>query len=866
MKVSTLWRWLTLLFLCAFSTYVTWPPKEKIRLGLDLQGGTSFTVVIDQERLAENIRNTEGGANLSDADVAARIKEIMTDADQRTLEVLRNRIDALGTQEPVIAAGQNHQILIQIPGADAVQAQAAEDSIKSAAFLTFRLVHRESAAEADKLLSGNTPIEGYTRSTTTKGQRCLVRDDTYAQLQKDPAYAGRLGRTGTPGTSYELMFEKAKEKSIEGKPAFLPFFIQRAVLLTGEKISKADVQADQFGKVGVSMTFKTPEEFAKITADYKPYGNRNKNSPTGRQLAIILDDLVYSAPVINSEIPNGKAEITGNFSWTEAVVLRNVLNAGSLPAPIKILAKSSVSPTLGVDAIQKGVRAGVIGVGLVLIFMVIYYTYCGVVADIALLLNAFLWPAGMIIASSLLSVFIKDAGMSTNLIQLPVLTLPGIAGLVLSVGMAVDANVLIFERMREEFKTGKTARAAVAAGYNRAYLAILDSNLTTLIVGAILFVFGSGPIRGFAVTLCGGIIISMFTALVVTRLIFDRFTPESRVKPYKMLQLIPGTVNFDFFKYAKPCMIASAAIIALTLAVFGYKAVKNPNAVFAVDFSGGITMTFDGAKGDIPADDNAAIQKLVTDGAGATDAIVQQQRVDLEGKAEYSLSIKTSTMTVKNADGKEVDTALVVTRLLQEKYPDLGIQLQSQEAIGSQVGASLKKDAALALLLSLVGIIIYIKVRFEFGFGFGGVVGLAHDALITLGLFTILGKQVSLTTVAGLLTVVGYSINDTIVIFDRIREDMRKDVKTPFQELVNRAMNQTLSRTILTTASTLLTVAALYFLGGEALKDFSFILLIGMLVGTYSTLFIATPLMVYWYRGERPKAVVDTGAPKTSVY
>jgi SecD/SecF fusion protein len=615
------------------------------------------------------------------------------------------------------------------------------------------------------------------------------------------------------------------------------------VTIGGETVTKATPsKVPTTGQVVVDVEFNSEgtRAFARLTSRH-----------VGRQLAIVLDDIVRSAPVLRSEINNGRCEISGSFTWKEASELAGVLNAGALKAPIRIIETRSVSPSLGEEAISKGTFSAVVGVTLVFIFMLCYYLSCGVVADIALLLNVILWPAGMIIASGLMSVFVSDGTGSSSLGQLPVLTLPGVAGLVLSVGMAVDANVLIFERIREEFRLGKTVKSAVAAGYDRAFLAIFDSNLTTLITGVILFIFGSGPIRGFAVTLCGGIIISMFTALVVTRLIFNLIAKDT-TKPYKMCQWVKDTIDFDFLHWAKTAIIASGAVIVVTLGIFFFRAFKNPASVMAVDFTGGVALIYEAtdAEGKVVALDTEKVRAVVS-GTGVSDQTVQNMTGE-NGKTQTL--VKTSTVTLP-VNGKDEASANVIEAALDMAYPEYKVKLESKDLVGSQIGSELKKDAFWATLISLICIIIYVSFRFQFGFALGGVVALAHDALITLGIFTICGNQVSLTTVAALLTIVGYSINDTIVIFDRIREEMARDEETPFPALVRKALNQTLSRTVLTTLSTLLAVCALYLFGGAAMHDFAFALFIGMIAGTYSTLFIAPAVMLAWYRNKRPRKV-----------
>lgn len=861
LDTPSLIKWAILAVLVAFSCYVTFPAKQKVRLGLDLQGGTSFTVEIDRAKLIEDLK-AEGfvTAKLDPAKATpeqiaqvtrqaeAEAQKRMAAADDLTLEVLRKRIDAIGTNEPIIAKGGDHRIYIQIPGADAEQAKMAEASVKSAAFLSFRLVHKDNATLARKVMDDakRTP-EGFERSEVTgTGAACFVRAADYPTLSAAPDFAVRLGRFAAPSALYECVMEEAGVDAA-GRQAYVPMFVSRSrdATVNGDTVAKATPERNPTtGEIAVSLRFDDAgrRQLARVTT-----------GRVGRQLAIILDGTVRSAPVLRSELTDGTCEITGGFTWKAASELSGVLNAGALKAPIRIIEKRAVSPSLGDEAITKGTASAAVGVAAVFAFMVAYYLFCGIIADVALLLNMVLWPAGMIIASGIMSVFISDGTGSGSLGQLPVLTLPGIAGLVLSVGMAVDANVLIFERMREEFRLGKTAKGAVAAGYDRAFLAIFDSNLTTLITGVILFIFGSGPIRGFAVTLCGGIIISMFTALCITRLIFNLVTGDT-TKPFRMLQWVPETVNFDFMRWAKPVAMAAAAVIVVTLGIFFARAFSNPASVMAVDFTGGLAITYDAKDKktgeSVPLDVEKARKAVAS--TGVTDQTVQTTTG--EG-GNVQLLVKTSTVELPGKDGQPTSSANVIETAIDEAFPEIAVSLNHEDRVGSQIGSELKKDAFWAVVISLVCIIVYVSFRFQFGFALGGVVALAHDALITLGIYTICGNQVSLTTVAALLTIVGYSINNTIVIFDRIREAMNRDTASSFPEVVRRALNQTLSRTFLTTLTTLLPIFALYFFGGAAMHDFAFALFIGLMVGTYSSLFIAPMVMLAWYHGKRPRAI-----------
>lgn len=848
-NIASLIKWVILGILVIFSCYVTFPMKEKVRLGLDLQGGTAFTVALDKEKLETEVK--QSGV----ADVNQEMTRRLDGATDRTLGVLRRRIDALGTNEPIIARDtSSDRIFIQIPGADEAQAEQAKKSIERAAYLEFRIVDRQNADRVAEAMSTMPAPMGYAYDAK---KSFLYRTDDYSKIMENQktALEAKISMDAygqMPG--YLRLFTCFMEeigKDGEGRTTYRPIFLSKDKNdgMNGSTISKATAEVNTTSVSNpnvVSLEFN--EEGTRLFGDLT---TRN----VGRQMAIILDGVVYSAPVIQEPMTNGHCQITGNFEWKEVTDLANILNAGSLSVPIKVVEKRSVSPTLGQEAISRGKNSAIIGVAAVLIFMLVYYAYCGVVANIALLLNMILWPAGMIIASGIMSVFISDGTGSNSLGQLPVLTLPGIAGLVLSVGMAVDANVLVFERMREEFTAGKTTKDAVAAGYNRAFLAIVDSNLTTLMTGVILFIFGSGPIRGFAVTLCGGIIISMFTALVVTRLIFNLFV-TNRTKPFKMMKWVSDKITFNFIKHAKIAASVSAFIIVVTVGLFAWRATTTPASVFAVDFVGGLSLTYKAVDKANPNKvvelDTEVVRKVVAK-TGVTDQTIQ--KVTGENGEVFTL-VKTSTTMLGDKHSKDV-----IEKAIDDAFPNATVTIHSEDEVGSQIGEELKEDAFWSICIALIGIIVYVSFRFRFGFALGGVVALAHDALITLGIYSILGNQVSLTTVAALLTIVGYSINDTIVVFDRVREEMERDDTTPFPQLVCRALNQTLSRTLLTTMSTLLPVAALFFFGGAAIHDFALALFIGMIAGTYSTLFIAPGVMLLWYKGKRPPKPVDPTDP-----
>jgi len=442
-------------------------------------------------------------------------------------------------------------------------------------------------------------------------------------------------------------------------------------------------------------------------------------------------------------------------------------------------------------------------------------------------------------------------------VQLPVLTMPGIAGLVLTLGMAVDANVLVFERIREEFAAGRKAGDAIKNGYGRAFTAILDSNLTTIITGIILFVVGTGPVRGFAITLTAGVLISMFTAVVVTRLVFEHLVRPERATPFKMLQFFKEP-KFDFVQCGNKTLLASAAIIVVSLAIFFGRALVNPASVLAVDLTGGTSIVY-----DLTQDE--AKQPAVGDIRATLDAfdnatVIQYQR----GVGNTTLLVKTGE-SAETAKGKllpDRNVGAYVTSLLVEKFPEAQLTEASVEEVGSMIGEDLKKSGRNAVLFSLLAILVYVGFRFKFGFGLGGLVALAHDALIALGLFSLCGRQVSLIVVTALLTIIGYSINDTVVVFDRIREQLTRDKRSSFKDVCNAAINACLGRTVITSVTTFFAVLALFCFGDGTIFDFALMMLLGILAGTYSSVFIATPVMFWWYKGKRPDFDEEEAAQK----
>ncbi|MBN1527025.1 MAG: protein translocase subunit SecD [Candidatus Omnitrophica bacterium] len=592
-----------------------------------------------------------------------------------------------------------------------------------------------------------------------------------------------------PVEGYEVKYLERERAGRE------PVLVAKDASLTGEYIvnAKTEFSSRGFGEPYVSLTLnpKGADIFANLTA-----------ANVGKRLAIVLDGTVQSAPVIREAIPSGQAQISGTFTVDEANDLSVVLRAGALPAPVIVEEERTVGPLLGADSIRSGLRATIIGALLVFLFMAAYYRLAGMVANLMLILN--------------LSLILACLAMFKG-----TLTLPGIAGLILTIGMAVDANVLIYERMREELKLGKSLRAAIPAGFHRASSAIMDSNLTTIVAAALIFKFGTGPIRGFAVTLTIGLIANLFTAVTCSRVIFEFLCDQFDLSKLRMMQFFRET-HIDFIGKRKICYTLSAIVIIIGLSAFFMRGEKN----FGVDFSGGTLQQYMFEK-PVKVDSIRSALKEV----GLGGASIQQ----------YGNPKEVIIRTPQDVSRKLKD-------IFNEKFQDNKFDLMRVETVGPAVGKNLRQNAATSLLLAIAGIMIYVMFRFNMKYAIAGVVALFHDVLIAVGALALTQRQFDLTIVAALLTIAGYSINDTIVIYDRIRENLRLVKKGTFADVVNLSVNQTFSRTILTSAVTLLVVVALLLFGGEVLNDFAFCLFVGFISGVYSTIYIASPLVITWHK------------------
>jgi len=722
------------------------PPKDRIALGLDLQGGTSFLIrlVPDDDR------------------------PITSDMQEQAVEVIRSRVDQYGVGDPMIAPVGPDELRVEIPGLDTEKLRETEEQLQRVAKLEFKIV---------------------------EGGEAAIQQIEAGEAILPPSLEIR-----------EYIFDQ------DGEEQTTRLLLQKRPVLTGEYVREAHAYFDQRG-YGVAVTFdsKGGELFGDLTE-----ANVNK------QMAILLDGEIQSAPNINEPIYGGRATITGNFTDAEARELASVLE-NPLQTPVVIEETRSTSATLGADSIRSGIYAGLLGLVFVVVFVLLYYHVAGLVALFGLTVN-------IVILFGAMAMF--------NF----VLTLPGIAGIILTIGMAIDANVLIFERLREELSAGKSLSAAVKGAYDKAFSAIFDANVTTLITSVILFWQATGPVQGFAVTLTLGILASLFSSLLVTRTAFSYLTDSFGLKKLTMLNFIPQQ-TFDFLGKRKFAMVVSVILIGGSIAIVG---VRGP-AVLGIDFKGGDLL---GVYYENPITVQEARDALA--GVGMEDVVIQKEIAAEKEMIAFRAPAGTSDQ---------------ILAALGEAFPDAGLEIAMNEKVGAQIGGEFAKRALIALGLGMLGILIYVTIRFEFGFALGAVVAVVHDIAITLGIFALTGRELSLVMVGAILTIAGYSINDTIVVFDRIREALKSGQRGSIVELMNRAINDTLGRTLLTGGTTLLSVGALLAFGGAVLNDFAFAIIIGVIVGTYSSIFIAAPIVLWWshVRGKSiRKEVLQTEAERQS--
>lgn len=614
--------------------------------------------------------------------------------------------------------------------------------------------------------------------------------------------------------------------------------------LSGDVIVDARQDYSQTGQPNVSIT---------MNSDGAQVWKRLTGENIGKQIAIVLDEFVYSHPGVQGEIPTGRSEISGgNMDVEEALDLANILKAGKLPAPARIVEEAVVGPSLGREAVSAGLWSFLIAFMLVLLYMILYYNRAGWVADLALLTNIF---------------FLFGVLASLQ----AVLTLPGIAGIVLTLGMSVDANVIIYERIKEEVRAGKGIRLAIADGYKNAYSAIIDGNVTTLLTGIVLFTFGSGPVQGFATTLIIGILTSLFSAIFISRLVFTYFLNKNKniVFDNKITRNFLANANFDFLSMRKGAYVFSSIIIIIGIASLFVRGLN-----LGVDFTGGRTYI-------VRFDESVSTNEI-------RDALTLEFN-DAPPEVKTfgpNKQVKITTKYLIDDDSKETDS-IVQSKLfngLKQFYADQTIDYRdfvsdtdienkligilSSQKVGPTIADDIRNRAVMAVLFALIVIFIYIAIRFRrWQYGLAGVIALFHDSLFTISLFSLFynvlpfSMEIDQAFIAAILTIIGYSINDTVIIFDRIREYIKLHPKKDYKTNINNALNSTLARTINTSGTTFVVLIIIFIFGGEIIRGFTFALMMGILIGTYSSLFNASPI-AFDLMGERYKKVIGIKKPK----
>ena len=769
--------------------------QGRLKLGLDLQGGVSFTLKVDPTGAESGEKTAGDKSSVSHADMV-----------NQALQVMEQRVNQFGVAEPVLRPVGDLSLEIQLPGEDAANNPDVIDSLKKPAKLEFRQVHRTE------------------RPTETE------REHSLRSLPVDPM----LGSASAISTYEVLTIRDIDSKTSEVRVT--RYYVRKAADATGKIIKSASGRSDDGISFYVDMKFtdEGSKKFGDLTAKIA-----EGNSRSVSQLAIVLDGKLQSAPTVREAIRSTGATITGSFSREEAVDLANVLN-NPLEFPLIIQDVTSVGPSLAKDAQGKSVVASLVAVGLVIFFMVGFYVWGGFIAILGMILNLLMILGAMAYFGA-------------------TITLPGVAALVLTLGMAVDANILIFERVREEAALGKDRSVALREGYARATWTIIDANLTTLLTALILVFMGSGPIRGFGITLTIGIFTTVFTSLVTCRGLQELALSRGVMTRVFGLPVFRPTLDIPFLKFARVAFIASWLIIGLGLTQL---AIKGKEA-FGKDFRGGESTLVALAPG--AAVNTGDIAKLAASIGLADTTVTVQTPV---GGGEPTLRIETE-LTKDKSKGEFANVAAIVgaiqtktPEILKDRAASVDKLMLSKEAIGGSVSSELRSNAVWSVILALLGIGLYVSLRFETGFGVAAMVATLHDVLLTIALFVAFGGQFNATLIAAILLIIGYSINDTIVVFDRIREELQANPGRELRDVIHFAINRTLSRTTLTAATVFLCAVALWAFGAGDVRLYGEIFIYGVLTGTFSSIFIASPVFYWWHKGDR-KGVDAAELPRT---
>jgi len=830
----------------------------------------SFDIVKSGDKLASpdifanRTLSDEINFEMTDQDTQVVVRRKIDESIVSAFEVLRKRIDKFGVTQPNIQRlGASGRILVELPGAKDVD--RVKNLLQSTAQLEFWETYKNDQLlnfliEANNLLKPQVKASKKT-SSDEKDDISKIEDllaDVSPQdsilsssnpildrivgqgFQGGPVlaqFASRdsdliLGYLNQPDVRKLLPSEYRYIRFAWGKPITDSDVVELYALksnrdnkapLSGGVVVDALQTFDQVGNAAVSMQMDS--RGARIWENMT-----EKAFKEASNIAIVLDNIVYSAPGVSSgPISGGRSEITGSFTLNEAIDLANVLRAGKLPASAEIIQSEIVGPSLGKEAIEAGINSFVIALIFVLLWMVFYYGSSGIYADIALVMN-------------ILLIFGILAGLGA------VLTLPGIAGVVLTIGISVDANVLIFERIREELGKGKGIRKAIADGFNNALSSILDANITTGLTALILFIFGTGPIKGFATTLLIGIGTSLFTAIFITRILVDSRNEKGKDVSFstKATKGLFSNIKISFLQRRKVAYLVSSILIVISLASLSFQGLNQ-----GVDFVGGRSYTVRFDESVNPTEIGAVLSnefgsaEAKTFGEDNQLKITTKYKVDVEGIA-VDEEIQNKLFDALQSYLPDGTTYQSFVNGSSEKQ----IGIMSSIKVGPTIADDIKKNSFLAVIGSLIVVFLYILLRFQkWQFSLGAVAAVFHDVLIVLGIFSItytfmpFSMEINQAFIAAILTVIGYSLNDTVVVFDRIREYIGEHTKWEFDTTVNAALNSTLSRTLNTSLTTLIVLLSIFIFGGESIRGFMFALIIGVIVGTYSSVFIATPVM-----------------------
>ncbi len=819
-----------------------------INLGLDLMGGIHMVLKFDINDLPPERLQEYRDRGYSDSQIQKEVQQIV-------LQQITRRINEFEAREPIIQALGDNQIQIQLPGEKNVE--RAKNLAKKTAQLNFHIVADMSEViQVFQKIKEKYPDEfnAFIMRPKLRGDYFTVRAENFERVKRLVENAKKEGLIPEGKIIAFSQPPKPYEEQV-----YMLYLIDEKPIASGEGLRSAVAIPDQDNPPHWKILF----EFNNAAG--AKFGEAT-GSNIGKPMAIVLDGMVCSAPVIRDRITT-QGEITGSFEQAEATDLAIALNSGSMFVPVKEEFTRIVGASLGADAVHRSVVSAVIALIIVSAFMVGYYLWAGAIALITLVVN-------FLIILALMAYFEMT------------LTLPGVAGLILTIGMAVDANILIYERIREELKLGHTLATAINNGFTRSATTILDANITTLIAAAILLQFGTGPIEGFAITLSIGVCATLFASLVVCRALFDYLLDKKVIKSFRMLALFSSTPKIPFLGLRYYSFTLSALLIVVGMAILAWRGREN----LGVDFVEGTNINVQ-IVNDQPIQPGAVREALAKAGLGK--AIVQLvseadveagnrfliriARTDIEGlgrnvespvsksgqgnessnslgEGETSSTISesgSSSSTMSEKVNPEEDIGKYIQNVLaslSKSGNSSDVVIEDQQTVGPSVGAQLRSDAIKCVIWSFVFIIIYLWFRFELKFGVAAVLALVHDVLVTLGAFAIMKRQIDMSVVAAILTIIGYSLNDTIVVFDRVRENLRlyRGKGYKYIEILNISINQTLSRTVLTSLTTLFSVVVLLIFGGLAIRDFALALLIGIVVGTYSSIFIASPIVLIW--------------------